>query len=263
MQSPNDCPVCGRCYKTAGWRQSHLNREHPEYLADTSVPVQRHDSDLEFLPGLFNRTAAIVPPIDNQPRVNDPESATRDVIRIEQHPNRGCPLNYVPTPYESDVRERIRNPHPHWPFEDRKTFNLARWFITSGVSGMAIDELLKGDFPLDESVKRSLGSNYTFRMKLDLMDDGLGLQSWSKAVTNVTWNSNHPEPIEFYHRNPIEVAKWLLMQPYFEGHQSYNPVKRFINEERVYSDLFEGKYMWEIQVSCSGVATQRVVLTLL
>jgi hypothetical protein len=132
------------------------------------------------------------------------------------------------------------------------------------VPGTAIDELLKGDFPLDESVKRSLGSNYTFRKKLDLMDDGLGLQSWSKAVTSVTWNSNHPEPIEFYHRNPIEVAKWLLMQPYFEGSQRYNPVKRFVNEERIYSNLFYAKYMWEIQVSsCSRASTRRVVFTLL
>lgn len=81
------------------------------------------------------------------------------------------------------------------------------------------------------------------------MDDGLGLRSWSKAVTNVTWNSNHPEPIEFYHRCPIEVAKWLLMQPYFEDYQDYNPIQRYVNEERHYSSMFEAKYMWDIQVS--------------
>jgi hypothetical protein len=246
MESPNDCPVCGMRYKTAGWRQSHLEQEHPEYLVDTSV--QRHDFEISRQLQVFARTATVVPPRDNQPRLNDPSSATHDVITIEQHPNRGSPLNYVLSLYESYVLDSIRNPHPYWPFEDRKTFNLARWFITSGVSGTAIDELLKGDYPLDDSVKRSLGSNYILRKKLDMMDDGLGLESWSKAVTNVAWNSNHPEPVEFYHRNPIEVAKWLLMQPYFEGFQSYNPVKRYINGERHYSDFFEGKYMWEIQV---------------
>jgi hypothetical protein len=113
----------------------------------------------------------------------------------------------------------------------------------------AIDELLKGDFPLEPSVKRSFASNYHLQKKLDMMDDGLGLQSWSKAVTNLTWNSNHPEPIEFYHRRLIEVAKWLLMQPYFEDYQNYNPIQRYINNERHYSDMFEADYMWDIQVS--------------
>jgi hypothetical protein len=135
MQYPNDCPVCGRHYKTAGWRQSHLENEHPEYRADDTTttpavdatePAQRLGKqttlvnpdlnscssntlhhDFEFLPsplrvaGPFARTATVVPPPDNQPRLNDPESATRDVIWIEQHPNQGCRLHYVPTDYES------------------------------------------------------------------------------------------------------------------------------------------------------------------
>jgi hypothetical protein len=90
------------------------------------------------------------------------------------------------------------------------------------------------------------------------MDDGLGLQSWSNTVTNVTWYRNHPELMEFYQQNPIEVAKWLLMQPYFEGSQNYNAVKHFFNEERIYSDLFDAKYIREIQVSwfsLSGTST--------
>jgi hypothetical protein len=157
MQSLNDCPVCGMRYKTVGWCQSHLEKEQ-KYLV--YISVKRHHPDLQFLPRLFNRTATVVPPHDNQPRLNDPESATYDVIRFEQHLNRGCPLEYVLTPHDLDVQERIRNPHNHWPFEDRKTFNLARWFITNGVPGVAIDLLLKGDFPLDDSVKQSFRSNY-------------------------------------------------------------------------------------------------------
>jgi hypothetical protein len=200
---------------------------------------------------IFTKTSEIDPPRDSPARSpNDSSNATgpRDTVKIVQHPNAGCPISYVSTPRESDVESRIRSPHPYWPFEDQQTFNLARWFITNGVTAKAIDELLKGDYPLSDSVKRSFGSNYHLRKKLDMMDDGLGLQSWLRAETKVTWNSNHPEPIEFYHRSPIEVAKWLLMQPYLEDYQTYNPTMRYVNEERHYSDMFEAKYMWDIQV---------------
>jgi hypothetical protein len=129
------------------------------------------------------------------------------------------------------------------------------------VTAGAIDELLKGDYPLSDSVKRSLGSNYLLRKKLDMMDDGLGLQSWLKAETKTTWNSNHPEPIEFYHRSPIEVAKWLLMQPYLEDYQTYNPTMRYVNEERHYSDMFEAKYMWDVQVRTTNHLNYVILIT--
>jgi hypothetical protein len=153
--------------------------------------------------GPVARTATVVPPHDNQPRLNDPESATRDVIQIEQHPNQGCPLHYVPTDYESDFQHRIRNPHPYWPFEDRKAFNFAHWFITSGVPGTAIDELLKGHFPLDDLVKQSLGSNYTFRKKLDLMDDG---RPWPAIMVK----SSYKRHLE---QQPSRTDRILLPKP--------------------------------------------------
>ena len=267
MQAPNDCPVCGKHYKTPGWRQHHLKKEHPNY----SRPVDdaTTDSETEGIIGhrdappdglnppnhgtasaFFTEKPDIIPPCDDPPRLNDAASATGDdIVRIIQHPNPGCPISYVRTCHESAIENRIRNPHPYWTFEDQKAFNLARWFVTSGVPVSAIDELLKGDFPLAPSVKRSFASNYLLRKKFDMMDDGLGLQSWSKAVTKIAWNENHPEPIEFYHRCPIQVAKWLLMQPYFEKYQNYNPIQRYVKGERHYSDMFEANYMWDIQVS--------------
>lgn len=264
MQASNDCPVCGKHYKTPGWRQNHLDNEHPNYSRPVDdASLAGIDSETEGMSGHYNASgngfnlsgfsnhraapASFAKGPDVVPRDSPPRLPVKD--GIFQHPNPGRPISYVPTHHESTVEYRIRNPHPYWPFEDQKTFNLARWCVTSGVPAWAIDELLKGDFPLEPSVKRSFASNYHLRKKLDMMDDGLGLQSWSKAVTNLTWNSNHPEPIEFYHRRPIEVAKWLLMQPYFEEYQNYNPIQRYINNERHYSDMFEADYMWDIQVS--------------
>jgi hypothetical protein len=134
MQSPNNCPICGRHNKTAGWRQSHLENENPEYRAgDTAAPAadtterlgKPHpflnpnsnncvsntlNNNFEILSsplrvvGNLARTATVIPPHCNQPRLNDPESATHNVIRIEEHPNRGCPLHYVPTHHKYNGR---------------------------------------------------------------------------------------------------------------------------------------------------------------
>ena len=71
--------------------------------------------------------------------------------------DKGCgyPLHYVPTKGEHDFKRRIRDPHPYEPFESEKEFNLAAWFIESGLPGAQIDRLLKGgvaEFPLHESL---------------------------------------------------------------------------------------------------------------
>jgi len=94
------------------------------------------------------------------------------------------------------------------------------------------------------------------------MEDGLGVNSWKKSrLENVTWNEQHSrEPIEFWYRDIIECAKWLLRQPAYAEHLSYTPQQRFEFDEqgrRVYSKMHTADWWWERQVRISSAGLQR------
>jgi hypothetical protein len=52
----------------------------------------------------------------------------------------------------------------------------------AGLPTKVIDDLLKGNCGLKESLCDSLKSNYHLRQKIDAMEDGLGHGSWKKAL---------------------------------------------------------------------------------
>jgi hypothetical protein len=87
--------------------------------------------------------------------------------------------------------------------------------------------------------------------KLESMEDGLGIGSWAKRKTERNWNAHHDkEPIEFWYRDPIAVAKWLLRQPCNSRRIVYHPLeKRFADGHREYSEMNE---YWYLMVGRTG-----------
>src|SRR5689334_4695691 len=104
---------------------------------------------------------------------------------------------------------------------------FAELVIEKGLSGSTLQALLKKDYGLKPSVQASLKSVYHLRQLIDLMNDGLGGDSWTKESTSDSWSDQHPEPIEFWRRDIVEAACWMLRQPAFEEYLSYTPKRCF------------------------------------
>jgi hypothetical protein len=81
------------------------------------------------------------------------------------------------------------------------------------------------------------------------MCDGLGHGSWCKQTTNLFWDKSHQQPIEFYSRNILICAKWLLKQKGYQHDLVYAPEKRFNKEGfRLYNEMHTANWWWETQV---------------
>jgi hypothetical protein len=114
-----------------------------------------------------------------------------------------------------------------------------------------------GHYPLHESTKQSLNSTHTLKRSLEAMEGGLGMGSWSKATsTELRWNVFHDkDPVEFWWRDPITVARWLLRQPCNSESLVYHPEKRFVDGRREYREMNTGTWWWEEQAKVSSGCT--------
>jgi hypothetical protein len=81
------------------------------------------------------------------------------------------------------------------------------------------------------------------------MEDGLGHGSWKKATLPMAWSVQYLDAIEFWHRDLIQCAKWLLRQPAYEEYLTYTP-KRCFNDagDRVYNEMHTGDWWWDKHV---------------
>jgi hypothetical protein len=58
----------------------------------------------------------------------------------------------------------------------------------------------------------------------------------------------HP-PSEFFLRNPVSCASYLLRQRAYKDCLSYEPIQQFADENcRVYSEMHTGNWWWDQQV---------------
>jgi len=146
-----------------------------------------------------------------------------DVVPITKltntYPHTGLPIQYVWDPTEmmyiyeqNDLISNIGNPvYAYYPFEDKRSFEFVNWCISNKITQTAGDQQLKGQcYPLQENIQQSIKSVYCLKMLIKKMEDGLGMKLWMEAKIDRTQNTNHCNLIKFWHRDPIETAKWLL-----------------------------------------------------
>jgi hypothetical protein len=118
-----------------------------------------------------------------------------------------------------------------------------------GVSSSLIDDLLKYDAGLQQSVKQSLKSIHIVYQMIDPMCDGYGHSSWMKHTTNFTWNSSHSKPIEFNSQDIILCNKWLFRHKAYDKNLMYAPECIFSNDgRRLYNVMHTADWWWETQV---------------
>jgi hypothetical protein len=264
IRTPNRfCPVCLKPYKSDLWLYKHIDSDHPRYRAQLleaktdSKPHERvrkssqqcvHNSQSGFHanhnhvddPDAF-------PPLHMSPSPEPPELDSNTIANFS-YPDAGATVAYVLTDDEHNAEQCLDS--PFHPFDSEEEYNFAELVTSKGLPANVIDDLLKGSCGLKESVRDSLKSNYHLRQKIDAMEDGLGHGSWKKATLQMAWNVQHPDAIEFWHRDIIECAKWLLRQPAYEEHLTYTP-KRCFNDagHRVYNEMHTGDWWWDKQVS--------------
>jgi len=116
----------------------------------------------------------------------------------------------------------------------------------------SIDAMLKGDCGLKKSLKQSLKSVHHLQKLLGEMDSGLGMESWEYHTTDLHWKDQDADPICYWWRNILEVAKWLLRQPAYRSHLVYSP-KRYYDStgRRIYKEFNIGDWWWNEQVEPS------------
>jgi hypothetical protein len=81
------------------------------------------------------------------------------------------------------------------------------------------------------------------------MPDCLGPRSWNQHTTNLRWNQSYPHVIEFYSRDIVRCAKWLLRQEAYKDELVYTPEHRYsIEGYRLYNEMHTGDWWRETQV---------------
>lgn len=58
--------------------------------------------------------------------------------------------------------------------------------------------------------------------------------TWQRSTLAYGWPDAPEEKISFYHRDPIDIARWLLSQPAYQAYMRYAPV---FKEHRLYDDV--------------------------
>jgi hypothetical protein len=81
-----------------------------------------------------------------------------DTISNFSYPDAGAPVPYIPTTDEYDAKQCLY--HPFHPFNSEEECNFAELVTSKGLPTNVLDDLLKGNCGLKESVRNSLTSNY-------------------------------------------------------------------------------------------------------
>jgi hypothetical protein len=174
--------------------------------------------------------------------------------RVERFPAASTPI--APADDAGDHSERDFNPvdrdfdptQPWKPFKSEADFMLARFMVTYNISEVAMDHLLKTVLP-GLSVDHAVSPVYHGKRHINAMEDGLGNGSWSRETTNWQWTDAHRKPIEFYCRDVLTCARWLLRQPAYDGQLTYTPERHFNDAGgRIYTEMHTCDWWWGKQV---------------
>jgi hypothetical protein len=188
----------------------------------------------------------------NPPQVT---GASRELVRQgwgnEPFVAQRNPVVAVEYSQDDDVEhaERGFDPSRQWePFDSEADFMLAQYMVDFGITDGAMDHLLKTVLP-SLGVHHAVRSVHAVKKRIDQMQDGLGHQSWRRNTTTLQWNDAHPAPIEFYSRDILRCARWLLQQPAYEDDLVYAPERHFNDAgSRIYGAMHTGDWWWEQQV---------------
>ena len=105
---------------------------------------------------------------------------------------------------------------------------------------------------------RSFSNNRALLKKIDSLQAG---PKWEHVILSVEGKSVNgdgrmvTETVDLWRRDPVECVRELFSNPAFKDKLRYKPRKAFTNKlktERVYGEMWMGKWWWKTQVSHVG-----------
>jgi hypothetical protein len=246
------CPSCHLTYSNDRWLARHVATHHTHGRALPRRPPPAGTSHAEReIPFSRNHDPLVddvlmpdAPAADSAP---PDDAGCASGACVECFPDAGTPV-LPPDDGDEPAGSDFDPTRPWEPFDSEADFMLAQYMVDFGITDGAMDHLLKTVLP-SLGVHHAVRSVHAVKQRIDQMTDGLGHRSWSKITTALQWNDAHPAPIEFYSRDILRCARWLLQQPAYEDDLVYAPERHFNDAgSRIYGAMHTGDWWWEQQV---------------
>jgi hypothetical protein len=198
----------------------------------------------------------------------DGQKSSDDVNNIITEPypgDAGSPIKQGVPRFEAMRQLHGLNPAIPPSLLDPATWQLARWLMTSGLSGAAREEFFKLDWVRTLSL-RSIDhrlthiymsqhsdtipwkSNYEFLKAIDSLPHGPG---WCR-VEHMQEGDLGSESVDIWMRDPVDCVRELIGNPSFAEEMRYAPVKEFKRTRaglaQVYSEMWSASWWWQTQV---------------
>ncbi|KAI5845797.1 hypothetical protein DFP73DRAFT_593956 [Morchella snyderi] len=177
------CPWCGTIFKYGTSYRNHLRTRHPAKPLLRREERRLLDDGTQLLTGEGDDLA------DN----SDLESPSDESVD-EENEQQPSEVTTFPRAGEilGDVEHPLEDESNLWaPFESQQDFDLAKWFVESGVSR----EHINGYF--DKGLARqevSYDSAYKLFKKIDGLCDGLGSSSWMTGQVDFQTSEDDMHP---------------------------------------------------------------------
>ena len=141
---------------------------------------------------------------------------------------------------------------PFAPFENADEFTMGRWFVEFMISKEAFDSFPRFEWMTTTTTFNSLDQ---LRRRTDAMSATLGLASWQKESVIFDPMTG---PVPYYYRDPLNIIKYLLLQPAFAEYMEFAHKKEFSEDSgRVYCEMHTADWWWDTQVK-SVLLEQRI-----
>jgi Plavaka transposase len=247
------CPYCSRRFQYAGAFENHIQRCHP-VIADIMTSSRNYrdeDSDTENPLSFFESHGGDMDcdgDSDYEDQKNNgtedsetPSNAVEDIVFASA----GLAVSDAPEVL-SEAQNALQNPYT--PFASAFEFNLAHWFVDSGIPKTRINSYFNRNLCTMQEPEINFRSGHTLQQLLERMDLEYGIAPWVSAqATAVISGETHKIP--FFYRDPLDCIRFLLKQPPYRDYLVFAPMRQF-NEsgERVYTDMYTADWWWRTQV---------------
>jgi len=163
----------------------------------------------------------------------------RSPTTIEYHP---APPVIIGTSTREDSESTIYL-NPFAPFGNAEEFKLVRHFLESRTPKHKIDDFFNQGLA-KVSNSSTITSAYTMDRALDSMCGGL--PQWKHGTTVAA----DEQVVDFYYRNPVECAAYLIRQPCYAADLAFTAIReRDADGNRIYGEMNSADWWWNIQVS--------------
>lgn len=250
------CRWCRKSYSSAGTYSNHVQAKHPERLPELYESRTSQQAEVAQGAPTFNE---FTPNLDHGLTLDsDHEMMDEEPEDIEDIEDIGCETdNNSPSADKTDelfppymragesvasIQVSTLIGQEYYPFKSPVGYKLARFFVRSKIPKSMVAEYFKDGLG-PATMEIGFKSGYTLHKLLDQM---VQTPSWDRGEVDFRLQKG----VEFFLRDIILSIRYLVSQPAFSSHMTWEPVRaKAYDGSRVYSELNTGDWWWEKQVT--------------